>query len=638
MIPEGQYSQERLDKLSRMLVVQLRNAQSARAPLEQKWLQYERAYRQEPEFAKKDFPYENCSNLVVPLIPTDTDKVYSWIMAMLFGQSNLWSVKAWRSDWIEFAAKAEEFMEWAQTNELNIYNEISDWVKQLCLLGTSVLKTRYHREVQKVYEFREEQMQDDTHGGTFERNTTIIMYDSPKVEHVNIWDFYIDPSAVSIETAEWCAHHVPITWQVYKQRVRDGVYAENARVSEGWATSRGHMIKQFQQETVGYEPFQGVHLENYEFWVKYDIDGDGVDEALVVTIHVPSGVVLRVDFNPFFNQLPPFDICRFVRVPKMLYGVGVGEMLYYGQAEVTTMHNQRIDAITVRNMPVFWALKGGSVKQDTPIFPGVKLMVDSPNQIGAIPLAAGPFVSTANDEQMVMQIMRERVGVNDFVMGGDGPDVSYASATTALNQVKEGKKRFDQTNREIRHALSSVGTKVLELYQQFNQRGKAYVALGGTDGAIMQKVLNFPLNIIRAGIIVDVAATSAALNKEVEVRTNTLLMQMLSQHGQQQLNLMMQLVNPQIPEPVKQLILTQLRAGSIMMKRVLESYDVQDAGDLITDFAGANGGASGQQSNGPAAGGVQGDAGFGGMGAGPQGFAGQAPDASAGSQGQFGPQ
>lgn len=627
MIPEGQYDPARLTTLTQYLTTQLRNAQSGRTELETNWHRYDRAYRVKPEHEVKEFPFEGCSNLVVPLVPTDVDKVYAWIMATLFGQENLWSVKAWRPEWAQDVAKLQEFLQWAQTNELDMYNEVADWVKEFCLLGTGIIKTRYHREEQKVYEYREAQTDGEQEGQIFERQAKIMMHDRPKPEHISLWDFYIDPAATSIENASWCAQHVPMTWLEFMRRVNMGVYKNDTKLSESWATSRGHLLKQHQQELSGYTPFQGSFLEMYEFWVRYDIDGDGQDEALVVTIHTPSNTVVRFDFNPFFNQLPPFDACRFVRVPKSFYGIGLGEMLYYGQAEITTMHNQRIDAVTVRNMPVFWALKGGAIGQDTPIFPGVKLLVDSPNAIGVLKLAEGQYVSTAPDEQMAMAIMRERVGANDFVMGGDGADVAYAAATTALNQLREGKKRFDQVMREVRGCLGSVGLKVMELYQQFNQRGKQYTALGAADGEIVTRVLNFPLDIIRAGVIVDVAATSAAMNKEVEVRTNTLLMQMLNQHGQQQLQLMAQLSNPQIPEPMKQLINAQLRSGSIMMKKILDSYGVQDASDLVTDFNGAAGGNPGQGPVGAGAGIPQGAMQQPGMGGVPQG----APEQAAGA-------
>jgi hypothetical protein len=193
---------------------------------------------------------------------------------------------------------------------------------------------------------------------------------------------------------------------------------------------------------------------------------------------------------------------------------------------------------------------------------------------------------------MTLAYHRERTGINDFVMGGDGADVGYATATTALNQLREGKKRFDQTMREVRQALSGAGMRILELYQQFAQGQKAYMAMGAEDGAIVQKVLTFPLDIIRAGINVDIAATNAAMNKEVEVRTNTLLMQLLQQHNMQTMQLMMQAMSPQLPEQVKQVIFTQIRGSTLLMRRILDSYGVQDADEMTVNFDKQMGGAA----------------------------------------------
>ena len=584
MIPEDLYNPKILDRLALDLATEIRHAQSARAPLEVKWTEYLMAYNAEPEFENKKFPFEGCSNLVVPLVATDTDKTVAWIMSLLYQHENLWSVKARNPEMIEIAPRIQEFLEWAQHHELELYEPVADFVRDVVLMGTGILKTRYRREVQKVYEYREGQTRGDEQGvAPFERQNLVSMHDRPSVEHVSLWDFYIDPGATCIDDALWVAQYIPLTWAEFKRREQMGIYMNSDKLAASWARSRGHPITQMQQYMDDNVPYEGTKLDLYEVWVRADIDGDGLEESCVITIHLPTNTIVRYDFNPFFNQKPPFDAARFVRVPKRFYGIGLGHMQIQGQAEVTTIHNQRLDAVTVRNMPVFWALKGGSVTQDTPIFPGVKLLVNSPNEIGSIPLAVGQFVSTAPDEQMAMAIMRERVGVNDFVTGGDGPDVSYATATTAVNQLREGRKRFDQTMREIRPCLSSVGTKVVELYQQFNQRGKHYTALGEQDGAIVTRVLTFPIDLIRANVIVDVGATSAAMNKEVEVRTNTLIMQMLQQHGQQQLQLIMQYLNPQLPQQLKEAMYVQIASSSVLMKRVLDSYGIQDADDMVFD-------------------------------------------------------
>ena len=594
MIPQGQYDPKLLQDVVQRLRTEINDVRAARRGLDNHWMKLLKAYRALPEQERKTFPFPNCANLVIPVVGTDVDKTYAWIMAMLFGQPNLWTLKATRADMVDMAPRMQEFLEWAQNHELNAYDEIADWVKELVLLGTAVLKTRYVRDRQKVYEYRETEGFDifGQPATAFERLTNVMIHDHPAIEHVPLWDMYFHPQATSIKNSPWVAQNVPLTWAEYEQRVRMGVYNDGGKLGESWAHEYSHPIVRMIEQTDKFKPYRGTKLDLCEIWTKEDIVGDGDPVALVITLHMPTGIPVRVDYIPYFSQEPPYDIARFVRQSKRIYGIGLGDMLYLGQQEISTMHNQRIDSTTVRIMPIFAAPKNGSIGVDEPLWAGRIIHEDAPGDFRAIPLATGAWESTANDEQMTLAYHRERTGINDFVMGGDGPDVGYATATTALNQLREGKKRFDQTMREVRAALGGVGVRVLELYQQFSQGQKVFTAMGATDGAIVQKVLTFPLDIIRAGINVDIAATNAAMNKEVEVRTNTLLMQLLQQHNMQTMQLMMQAMNPQLPEPVRQVIMTQIRGSSLLMRRILDSYGVQDADDMTMNFDKMMGGAA----------------------------------------------
>ncbi len=603
MIPEGQYDPRRLATLVSKLRVELSEVKSGRKEMEARWTENMRAYEARPREATKSFPFPGCANIVVPVVAIDVDKIYSWMMSLLFGQDNLWVAKATRPDMADVVPRIQEFMQWAQNNELDAYNQVADWCKEFCLLGTGILKTRYMREVRRIYEFREQQTEaPGMPMQIFERNARIALHDHPTIEHVPLWDFYVHSQATTISDAPWVAQYVPLSFSEYEERVKAGIYLEEGKLAASWARSLGSDLTRQLETWEGFRTTRGDKLDLFEFWLRADLTGSGEMDAIVVTIHESTGIAVRVDYNPFFNQEPPFDKACFVRKPKRFYGVGLGDMLATGQEEVSAIHNQRLDSSTVRMMPVFKAMKGGNISVDEPIWPGRILHVDNMEDFGSVALASGAWESTANDEQLILAYLKERSGVNDFVTGGDGSDVAYAAATTALNQMREGKKRFDQSMREIRQCLAGVGTKVLELYQQFNQAGKPYVVMGEEDGAIMQKVLNFPLDIIRASVTVDIAATSAALNKEVEVRTNTLLMQLLQQHNGMVNQTMMQLLNPQLPPPLAMVLQQQLVSSSLLMRRIFESYGQQDVDELVMNFSKMFGGASGGNGAGPGGG------------------------------------
>jgi hypothetical protein len=211
------------------------------------------------------------------------------------------------------------------------------------------------------------------------------------------------------------------------------------------------------------------------------------------------------------------------------------------------------------------------------------LLDDPQNDI--IPMNVGSqFDSTVPYEQMTLQYARGRTGVSDYISGDFSPAMGYSTATVGVQQLKEAAKRFDQTMREVRTALGESGTRIVELYQQFNQHGKEYLAMGPKDGQAVHEILQFPLEWIRASVGIELTATSAALNKDVEVRTNTIIMQMLTQFYGQVMTAMSYVFNPQLPPPIRMVAAQMVEGGSIMMKRLLDTYGVQDADRLIPEL------------------------------------------------------
>jgi hypothetical protein len=105
--------------------------------------------------------------------------------------------------------------------------------------------------------------------------------------------------------------------------------------------------------------------------------------------------------------------------------------------------------------------------------------------------------------------------------------------------------------------------------------------MGDKDGEIVNQIFNFPLELIRYGVAIDVTATSASLNKEVQVRTNTMLMQIVQQYYMQMMEGMQLVLNPQLPQEMRVMVMQAMNGGNIIMRRLLDSYEVQDIDELI---------------------------------------------------------
>jgi hypothetical protein len=507
-------------------------------------------------------------------------------MGALWASPNLWSTEALRPDWIDFSARLAECLKWAQDAELGMYEVTSDWITELTKLGTGILKWRYRRESKLMYEWREQP------GGVMAQMVTRQAYNRPEVRRVALPDFFIPGTAADIEEAPWCAERITLNWQQLESRVRQGIYGPDTldRIGYYWRQTQSRtewqQYQNVQEQLDHFVPGVGDRFEFFEFWTNYDIMRRGEPQAVLCTVHVPTMTYARVDFNPFFNQEKPYAAARFIRQEGRFYGLGLGHILDSFQEEISAMHCQRLDSNTVRNAAVFKGKRGSGVKADEQIWPGRVILMDDPaNDLVPMNMGAGMAGSTIPDEEFTLQYARQRSSISDYQRGGAGnPAISYSAATTTVEMLRQGKLRLDQVLREVQSGLGKVGRGVTELYQQFDQQGKFYMVMGAKDGAQLQQVLTFPLDMVRSGVAIRVTATSAQLSKEAQVRTNQIVFGMVMGFYQQMMQAMSVAFNPQVPPPMQQMAMAWIQGGAVLARRMLDEYDIQDADRIIPDL------------------------------------------------------
>lgn len=575
MIPYSELNLQAAGVLMNYLREEITRALNDRRPLEELWLRWQRMYKAIPEQEIKEFPFYGAANLVLPVIATDVDTIFSRLMGILFTPESLWSCQPLREDAVHYTPRLQEFLRWAQNNELEVYDATADFLMELCKLGTGVLKQRYRRKFEEVYEFRE------TPYGVLQQFSNVMTKDSPIVQHVSLWDFLVPGGTTNkLQDAPWCAERITLTWAQLQERVSQGIYQASDRLAAWHARDRGSWITQELQRMDRFMPTLADKFELWEVWTKFDIRGNGRPVSVVCTIHLPTMTYLRIDYNPFFHQEYPYSVARYLRQEKRFYGIGLAEMGEMFQEEGSTMHNQRLDSHTIANSTMMKGRKGIGIKEDEPIFPGRWFLVDQMDDVQALPMGRN-YDSSISDEQATMSYRIARTGVNDYVTGAASASVGYAAAYTNQMQEQRAGERFQQTLREVREALSDTGRRVVELYQQFDQSGKVFTVLGSKDGQIVTQVLQFPLELIRYSVAIEVTATNASLNKEMEVRTNTILMQMVTQFYTQLLQGMGLIINPQLPPPMRMLAYQMVTGGVTLMRRLLDSYNVQDIDAIV---------------------------------------------------------
>jgi hypothetical protein len=92
--------------------------------------------------------------------------------------------------------------------------------------------------------------------------------------------------------------------------------------------------------------FQSTDIELLEWWMKYDLDGDGIDEECQIII-ANRQVVVRAVANPYYHQKRPLIKVNFCKVPGEWYGIGLIEPVISLINQLTTVRRQRLDNITL---------------------------------------------------------------------------------------------------------------------------------------------------------------------------------------------------------------------------------------------------------------------------------------------------
>lgn len=574
------------DNLLQYLVWELQQARSDRSRLENDWIRYQEVYRARPKHAEKNFPFKGAANFVVPVAATDVDVTVSSLIGALFSVPNVWSCEGLRPDWLDFASKLEEFLEWAQEAELGIYDVVVDWITEMVKLGTGVLKQRYRREQRMMWEWRE-----IAPNQTIQQMVKRMAVDRPDVSRVPLPNLYVPATTPDIQSSPWVTERLELTWTQLENRVRAGIYGNDflIRIGAYWrqqqAPTSYQRYQSAQERLDHFLPSVKDRFEVFESWTTYDILATGEPVSVVCTFHEPTMSYGRIDFNPFFHQEKPYSSARFLRQEGRFYGIGLCEILEVGQEVVSTMECQRIDNGTIRNTTMLKTRRGSGIKQDEPIWPGRIFVMDNP-ETDLLPLEMGhPAEDTLGAEVNLINYLHQRSQVSDYQRGGAGnPAISYSTATTTVEMLKQGKLRLDQVLREVQKALGETGQRVVELYQQYAQGGKPYLVMGEKDGQIVNEVLHFPLDTIRMGVAIKVTATNSQVNRETKIRTDQIILGMTMQFYQQLFQAMTIVVNPMLPQPLKVLAGQMMIGGLTLARRILEAYGQKDIDQILPDL------------------------------------------------------
>lgn len=433
---------------------------------------YWRLYFAEPEYEVKNWPWENASNLFIPL----TQVVIAGIMAQEFDAmlSNDPTVKVVGLD--EEQAEAEQlslyYGDYFYRQKVNLRQLGSDWLLDNLVDGTSAVKVRLNRDyrvrrretiedlpvMEKIKsEFLGEVLEVEQQTGVEQRiveDATIERIDEVEAETVDLERIHVAPDTgpdLQYPTCRWYYQTQDLAWEdLIARRMRgydvpddlrsqlgeretsekERLIREREGTSES-ATERTVRVCEFymrwQLPTRYRQPEEGER----EWLTQAEGEEDGYEEEVIVTYAPRARHLLNI--RPLSRVCPdgerPHILNHYHRIPRYIYGMGIPSKMRHLNSAINSGWNQRIDYGTIQNIPWYFynPASSGTMPDLFSLQPGQGVPTLDPRGVTFPRFNGDPNFFLMSDQQI--QMWAERVGnINDYNLGRS-PNLPNAQRT-----------------------------------------------------------------------------------------------------------------------------------------------------------------------------------------------------------------
>lgn len=216
------------------------------------------------------------------------------------------------------------------------FNFVSKAVKVADTEGTLVVQTGWDYEDEEI-EVEAEVVTVDELGNQHVVTQTVkdrvVLKNQPTAIICRNEDIYLDPTCMGdINKAQFVIHRYETDLSTLRQDKRyknlDKLAKAGGGSFDGDYGPEDETLFRFSDE-----PRKKILV--YEYWGNYDVDGDGVAEAIVCAWS--NDIVLRLSTNPYPDNKPPFLVVPFNAVPFKLHGEANAELIGDNQKVKTAM-------------------------------------------------------------------------------------------------------------------------------------------------------------------------------------------------------------------------------------------------------------------------------------------------------------
>jgi hypothetical protein len=534
-----------------------------------------------PREENKSWPFENCSNLVHPIIGESSDELAArvlqliWAVAPIIRYSYFTKAKdsAEAHHNTQKARVLEQFIDYVayEPRELDLYRVENLWFHESTTIGTAWVCVAPEKRVEAVHIGYD-------HVGKRNKFEESVLYEGPKVINLRDEDVLYDPDANTPEESVFLSRKIPLNRRDLQERVFFGHYrkADVEKILGRPDRYGPGEIRKRENSKKGVVATEDRILAEWDIHECYFYWYVGKKKYRLITwFHKETKTMLNQVFNFIPENQIPLVRTRLSLGESGMNGRGFADMGSNFQDEISTAKNQRNDSTT-------WMMLGintispqtRNIDKNMKAFPGAMLPLNKDefmhHEVGNV--NAGQL--SMQNEQAMIQQARERFGVGPPV-GGMGAGTTnkkgqFGSMGT-MAVLQESNSRNNHRTSDFRHSHVKLIGLNTDMYGAMGLGGKG--SLFGLDDKLLAEALS---DFLERKMRNPIRAATASANKEVTKQNELLLNQALDGYVKSMSSAIQAIHSAQLPDFYKKW-LRETAIGKVhLMQQIVRDFQLSD--------------------------------------------------------------
>ncbi len=532
-----------------------------------------------PEQERKTFPWDDASNVVVPLALMQTNGMFSMLKSSFKARKPFYDVQAadpvYRAEAEGVSAALDLLIE--SPSYINLRKKNNKLLYDLGSLGTQFVKTRWNNDSRAWKELAPD-------GSLLlSAMTTKNFADMDLIDLEDIFtrSYWDDPN-----TCPWIAHRIPYMKSELMSLGVQGTYRFVDEVLErgGDEVDEGRLEL---LRKLGFSPESEDENLFYVFEVhlSYDVDNDGLMEEVVAWYDPVSKARLRVDLNNIGSR--PVKVLRLLEVPGSMYGLGVGGLVDNLQEEINDLHNMRNDSTMLSMLQMTFVKNGVQYGLKDGLRPGAVKKLGDPKNDVFITKYPDVSMSTIAAEQILQQYSHQASAVTEDQLGFANSTIrTRETYSGSLLRAQNSSRVYAAMEESVTEGYTEIGKSLFLLLLAHRDEAEGLIERlpeAQREGFI--GALGTPVAEVESKFVFQIKTRELEQTEEAKRQAYLTLSQLYTMYSEKILQLMQMLYanqqQMQIPPQVKEAAAEIIVGATKLMEKIMRSFDEDNTDDYL---------------------------------------------------------